>query len=437
MQPRLPPPITRVLNLALRHEPDPAALMACLPEASRCLEELARRLDRVFPLVAHLEEAAESRSRLEGAIRSFKEALGGLALAISTQPSDLLHVTSELDARACSLSEAISRLQAQQEAGVQTFCDVPILNELFNLSFSLLQGKTRGTRALRQRLPDLLGFTRSLDASLGHLAATRPDEKELLAELGAAVEDLKLAAGGFFVFTESGQPEDLSNALSLLERSTRRLSPCLEALHMVEDETFSPELRLEELKAGADREAFARAVEQLRRDHRLLSQDMERVREAFMPFQRRERLLETLSELSLAMQESLAALERPESTPEVLERELQRYRRLYSQVDRLVEPPDIGLDWDFLALVGGAFEGTVPDVALRESVLRLRMLRESLRRSAPDSPAVGYLDGQEQGLSLVVGYLDSGDRDLLCRAADLLAPPEGALPPCDSGGHAG
>ena len=62
-----------------------------------------------------------------------------------------------------------------------------------------------------------------------------PQETEILEAFDRALEDLRQAAGGLYVFAEEGgDAADLSNALTLLDRAMGPLGACLKAIQGIE-----------------------------------------------------------------------------------------------------------------------------------------------------------------------------------------------------------
>lgn len=455
--PRYPPPITRLLNAARRQ--DWAALEQAVAEALDYTARLNERAEFVYPL-ARLEPSDELRVTLDHLIMEQVSALQALAQAAAARGSqDLEELLDRLRGVSADLGRESARL-ARLLAERPRLADVPLLDDTFHLALALLQGRGGQPEALRQRLPALFAFSRQMEEVLARFTASHPEEGEIRQHMAAGLEELRLALGGLFVYLEEQRDlADLSQALSLLDRATQKLAACLTVMKDLEFQAaeFSEDPALERAHRLARRRAAGQAGPQDRQEMiRLLTwvrdetaEELERNSSAtFMGASLAGRYLPAMARLLEGMDEILTRLEDLWERPGELPAELERFRQMGEEFDRLGQELAEELDRqprleeagnfaELLDLMEGVYLERIPEALLQEKVLamqsslalyRRRLQAESRRqpeRAAELAEIAAILDQQEQGLAEIEACLQTGQRSLLAAAYDLIVP--GAL----------
>lgn len=451
-------PITRILNEGRRPHVDWQSFQDAVEEALAYTDILQNRIMAGFPLLAALPEAQDVQVQFDTAVSSQKAMLGQLADCVARHDlSALATAMPQMEMAAWRLAEVVYGLKRFEDRMPQ-FSDLPLVNEILTLAMHQLQKKGDFSQDLMQRLPRLREFITYVESVRSGFAVRHPERTELIESFEAAIEGLKQSAGGMFLYLqETHSILDLSNAVTLFDRSVNWLGAVFRAMRDVEYQSlqFSEDpildrlaQALEALQDGQDvREEIARTRAALVRNHRQMAADLAVLdARAFMPFSVREEFVPKLIELLNRMDVEVALLHDPAQTPLAMAEAVNRYQalgaeydRLQGQLeDRLAARPDLSDSphYDHLvALMQGVYEGSVPDAMLEAKVGVLLTLEEGLRRRLaleirrqPDDAArmheaMEALDAQRASLAVLQEYLVTGQRDLLLQAYELLIGP--------------
>ncbi len=451
-------PLVRVLNEG-RRVPlvDWEALQGAVQEALAYCEVLQGRMRVGFPLLAACPDVGDQQLRAEAALAGQRAALSRVEAAVSRRdPAAVATLLPSLEAAAGSLAEVVGQLR-RLEKDLPRFTDVPLFNEILTLALHQMQDKADTCQELLDRLPGLRSFIARLSGVHAGFVSRHPEEVELAEALGAATDQLRHAAGGFFVYLQEGRdPEDLSNALTLLDRALNSLGACFQAMRQVEfdglEYSENPHLdrlskAIQALREGqATRAALVEPLARLEAFHGNLTADLAVLGDRLlMSASLRDEYLPRMGELLQRMAEDLTCLGDPRCSPELLEQSARHLRELGEEYDglqgtleeHLSQRPDLSEASHYeelLALMQGAYDQSLPDSRLDAKVVFLFGLQEALCRrltlEAHRQPEefqsiqeiMEALDSQRAGLETVQAYLASGQRELLLVAYDQLVP---------------
>lgn len=452
-------PMTRILNEARRlPHVDWESFQDAVQEALAYTDVLQNRITAGFPLLAAIPEAQDVQVQFDTAVSSQKAMLGQLAEGASRRDANALGVAMpQMEMAAYRLSEVVFGLKRFEDRMPQ-FSDIPLVNEILTLALHQLQKKGDFAQDLMQRLPRLREFIAYLESVLSGFAVRHPQRTDLIESFEVAVQGLKQSAGGMFLYLqETHSIVDLSNAVTLFDRSVQWLGAVFHAMREVEYRALEfsedPVLdrlarAIEGLQAGEDvRDEIARTRAGLVRSHRQLASDLAVLdARAFMPLSVREEYVPKLVDLLNRMDAEMALLHDPTQPPLALAEAVNRYQALgarYDELqgeleDRLAARPDLSESphYDHLVvLMQGVYEGSIPDANLEAKLGVILALQEGLRRRLalevrrqPDEAArlqevLDALEVQRTALAMVEEYLASGERDLLLQAYETLLPP--------------
>ena len=451
-------PVTRILNEGRRPQLDWEGLRDAVEEARAWTAVLEDRFRGGFPLLVASEGAQALRPPCDEALAAQGAWLDRLSTAIEHQdPEALAGGLADLEAAAGRLAELLTTLRRLQ-AELPQFSDIPLVNEVLTLGLHLLKGKGDVTGELMARLPRLREFLSYLEGVRTGFAARHPGEPELDQAFRGGLDSLRQAAGGLFLYLqETRDPVDLSNSMTLFDRGIKTVAACFQAMRELEYGTleYSEDPHLDRLAKAVEallRGAGTRGEVDLHlagvvRFQRNLAADLAVLGEqAFMPASLRRDFVPRMIDLLDLMDGELATLHQAGAAPPVLWEAVRRFQALGEEYDRmqgeleehLARRPDLAESghWDELvALMQGAYEGSVPDSRLEARIPVLLSLQEALRRrlaleshrqpgeAGTLEAVLEALDAQRGALDTLGEYLEGGDRELLLVAYEQLLPP--------------
>lgn len=343
--------------------------------------DCGQALDEARGWVDYLEARAASGRGLVAPHPSFPDAwtdlqasLAGLRGALDAVQADP-SLASDVEHSAGLVTQAVARLR-ELAAEMPRLHDLPLVHEILVLGLQQLQGRGEYHGELEERL--------------------RP-----LAEVPGAEE----TAGGLYLYLHvTGDPADLSNALSLLERLSVEVP--------VGSESEQPALNA---WLAGDSSALVRVQQWLRglaADVVLLEQG------AFLPLSMRRQYLPQLVSLLDRMDSALAANDAAGFHALAVE-----FDAVQADVeDLLAGRPSLGPRFDALvALMEGAWSGSATDAALEEALLEVVEAQEGFRRAPAGFREL--LEAQRDALRYAFRYLETGEPGLLLQAyEDLVVP---------------
>ncbi|MCE7868854.1 hypothetical protein DYH09_00590 [bacterium CPR1] len=436
-----PPPITRVLNRGYQHPVDWQELANALVDAQDFVREVSQRLDRVVPLVRRAEGATEIIERTRSLQGELDSCLAALIRVADIEDPELLPGGLErLEGSALALWQALGQLQALQ-GSLPSFSDHRLLNQVFALGLNLLSGEPDQEALLAAHLPDLFGFTVQLGLARERFAASHPDETAIVQALDPALESIKEATGGFALYLQGRQANDLSNALTLLDRAMGPLAACLKAMRTLEYElsTFSEDPLYERcfraLSRGEQPEARS-ALIALEVSHRSTVEKLKRMLARFLGHKRREQWQQRLTTCLDGCEASLAQLLAHPSLAgltDFRDRAIGLDGLALSLHEELESPARLEGAAHFaelLELLEKVWSEGLPDRVLEEKTRQLaqsqqdyRLFLKTLADTEKAERIERCLDEQEKALEEIQAYLRDGHRDHLELAADLLFDP--------------
>lgn len=336
------------------------------------MEYLQARADSGRGLVAPHPSFGTAWTDLQASLAGLRGALD----AVQADPS----LAADVEHAAGLVTQAVARLR-ELAAEMPRLHDLPLVHEILVLGLQQLQGRA--------------DYRPELDARLRALAGV-PGAGE--------------AAGGLYLYLHlTGDPADLSNALSLLERLTVEVP--------VGSESEQPALDAWLAGDASARDGVRAGLRGLAADVVLLEQG------AFLPLSMRRQYLPRLVALLDRMDAALAA-----DDPRGFQALAVEFDAVQSDVeDLLAGRPSLGPRFDALvALMEGAWSGSVTDAALEEALLELVEAQEGFRRALArrgERERLDLLEEQGQALRSAFRYLETGESDLLLQAyEDLIVP---------------
>jgi hypothetical protein len=373
--------------------------------------------------------------------------LDSLESAVKERDANRLkHAFAELGPASDELTGVAESAQ-ELAAELPTFSDQPGLNDIFVLGLNVLHGDSVEESGLTARLPGLYGWFKSLEGILSELRSDYPDELELRASAEAAIGDVREALGGFVLFFEERKLNDLSLALSLLDKGTRSLARCLQVLQDLRNRRlkFSQDPVLEAVYGaarrwaeGADMSALEvqRALGNLLEAHVM---DLELTRQrGFLPYSVHRELFQKVEDCHTNMNEILTALAQ-ETEAEVFLENLNDFREFAQELDgidqqlRLFERPKLTGSpafKDLFETMEGVYLERVPDDHLREKLHHLRSAHQQYIRGLELMPHKSdeelmleeCLMEHAIGFQELDAYLQTGDRTCLLKAYEAMLP---------------
>ena len=444
-----------VLNTVGRwasHAEMSAALAGARDETAAALAQL----DASYGLVAAVDGAASARTAFVDGLTAQAAALDQMEALLSEHVSpdhaywpEALEALESAGERVTMAAATLTRLHDE----VPRVSDTPLINEVYALALNVLKGHSAAIMGLAHRLGPLRDLVEFLGRAHSAFAERNPGEWEISARLGPAIETLREAVGGFYVFLEEARPVDLSNALTLFDRAVGSVGACMRAMKMVESDRadFSEAVPLQRLHEAVGMLALGMPVDlapllaDLEAFHAAMATDLQGLAAtAWLGEARRAELLSGMAECL----EELAAVRTEvgafDGDLETLAAHVARLREVGEAFDDLQHtleqerdtPVDLRkathLHAVFQAL-SGVWYGYVPDRVLAEALEVLRHLHQSFEARL----RLDVIEGEggdetleidalmaEQGraIALMTAYLEGGDRDLLPMAHDALVP---------------
>lgn len=429
---------------------------AALDAARLETQAFLSQVDANHGLLLSVEGAMQARAEFESALQMQAEALDqveSLLLERVGLDSERWPVVLEaVEGAGGRVTLALGTMLRMHDE-VPRISDTPLVNEVYALALNVLKGHKGAIMGLAHRLGPLFEMAEFLSRAQEQFAARNPGEVEIVARLGGAIDDLRQAVGGFYVYIEDARTVDLSNALTLFDRAVGPIGACMKAMKMVEADRahFSEAVPLQRLHEALGLLALGLPVDlvplvaALGEYHAALTTDLEAlVATAWLGHARRTELLGAMAECLGQLAALRSAVLEAGGDLEALADHVERLREVGEMFDDLQaelederdQRPDLrgaGVLHPVFEAMTGAWHGVVPDRVLAEALDVLARLHQAFEARL----RLDMLEGQgsdetievdaliaEQGraIALLEQYLESGDRELLPQAYDALVP---------------
>lgn len=419
--------------------PEWCALKSDLDSAKSYVNGLRARLSFYDP---------EAGPAILSALKRFSVVLQVLdSLESALEKQDLKHLKAAFMKLGPASDELASVLKYAFGLGdeLPVFFDLPELNGLFVLGLKVLKGDPVEGQRLAEHLGWLYNWSKTLDAMLGDLQTSDPDEVELHTSLSKSISFIKEAVGGVATFLESGVKQDLGLALSLLHRGTKLLAADLSTAQEIRDRNcqFSKDPILETLyresqnwvKDEKQPLAVQESLKGLLETHRVSHELAHRF--IFLPLNVHQELFSEADALHSEMNGIIATLmqeTQPESFLKLLfdfRREAVKLDNIYRQMNSF-EKPSLANSPNFRELfktMEAVYSETMPDTRLRELLTLLRAAHqdyslqlEELPRTEEDLLVDECLQEHQLGFVELEAYLLNGERHRILKAYEIMLP---------------
>jgi hypothetical protein len=330
---------------------------------------------------------------------------------------------------------------------------IKILNEVILIGVQVSRGEA-DSELLRQRLPNLRNYINYVESTIEKVRGRFPDEKQLIDFFQETLRMLKEGAGGLFIYLEEGGVENLTTAVSLLDRAGMKLWAAFSALNQlsIEKQSFSTDPALDDAHQVLEGYKIGK-LGQVEMEDALRRLKVRQEREAFetvilenMTFMKPSeknhyipKLIDTLDrqDITLAyMKENLNSFVNLEKALAEYKKLLGRQTELRKQLDiKLTQAPEL-LDavhfMNLLEIIKKVYENGVPDAELEEKVIELDEYREEFsrrmflqQRRHPETKNMAskmeyFLNMHKGGYDQVFAYIENGDKSLLPQAYEII-----------------
>ncbi len=426
---------------------------AAQEQVGQAILELKARLAWDLPLLSAFKEGPPAAEQVA-------KTLENLESLVAQPPTDDL--LSAYEARQEEFLNAMMEAGSLREL-LPTFTDVRIVNELMLLATAHFEGRI-DREPIRGRLPVLLDWVERKAADWKTYARLFPDQQPLTGSVLAALEAIRVGAGGIHLYLSEEDEQGLKEGLDIILKALKSLAPAEETRFLTESERveFSPDLRLERVWRGADQNSWdgtSLAAELLQFYQESIKRAFRLAQQTLMPISMLETKMAAAADLQGRLVDNLEALMAHQNVPEgeparpprahplaSLEAARRDLESQFQEISEFVErqrPLEVmPLYANLVGTMVGIFNQTTPDsqlhalldVAVRSQASFMETFEQNAQEFDGDTAQQEALErswealGQQgQVYELLWEYLQSGNQLILHEAYESLAEPFGVL----------